>query len=89
MEAPKTTDNTVEIEQIDWTQRWQAYRRLQELSIPCWCATNRPLRVELSSFHAMIQLDSVLRQLTRNHRELASWLEGCLQLDSYQLDSDK
>ncbi len=82
MEAPKTAEDTVEIEHIDWAQRWQAYRRLQELSIPCWCASYRPLRVRLSSFHAMIQLDSVLRQLTHNRWELASWLERCWQLDS-------
>ncbi|WP_071515490.1 Asr1405/Asl0597 family protein [Geitlerinema sp. PCC 9228] len=82
MEAPKTVEDTVEIEQIDWAQRWQAYRRLQELAIPCWCATNQPLRVRLSSFHAMIQLDSVLRQLTYDRRELATWLEDCWKLDS-------
>lgn len=30
------------------TERWSIYRRLQELEIPCQCATNRPLSVELN-----------------------------------------
>jgi hypothetical protein len=66
--------------EISWGDRWQVYRRLQELAIPCECGTNQPLRYQLQDVTAAIQLWSVVRQLTVPRRELASWLERCWQM---------
>lgn len=66
--------------EISWGDRWQVYRRLQELAIPCECGTNQPLRYQIKDVTAAIQLWSVVRQLTVPRRELASWLEHCWQI---------
>ncbi|AFZ21722.1 Asr1405/Asl0597 family protein [Allocoleopsis franciscana] len=66
--------------EISWGDRWQVYRRLQELAIPCECGTNQPLRYQLNDVTAAIQLWSVVRQLTVPRRELACWLERCWQI---------
>ncbi len=66
--------------EISWGDRWQVYRRLQELEIPCQCRTNQPLCYQIQDVAAAIQLWSVVRQLTVPRRELASWLEHCWQM---------
>jgi hypothetical protein len=66
--------------EITWGDRWQVYRRLQELDIPCECGTNQPLRYQIQDITAAIQLWSVVRQLTVPRRELACWLERCWQI---------
>lgn len=66
--------------EISWGDRWQVYRRLQELAIPCECGTNQPLRYQIQDVTAAMQLWSVVRQLTVPRRELASWLERCWQI---------
>lgn len=66
--------------EIDWADRWQVYRRLQELAIPCQCATNQPLTVQIDNVAAAIQVWSVVRQITVPRCELACWLERCWQL---------
>ncbi|MBD0363247.1 MAG: hypothetical protein ICV55_10825 [Coleofasciculus sp. C3-bin4] len=66
--------------EISWADRWQVYRRLQELAIPCKCGTNQPLSAQINDVAAAIQLWSVVRQLTLGRRDLASWLEGCWQM---------
>jgi len=63
--------------EIAFVDRWQVYRRLQELAIPCRCGTNQPLSVQINDVAAAIQLWSVVRQLTTPRCELASWLEHC------------
>lgn len=68
------TDQVIEIAFAD---RWQVYRRLQELDIPCQCGTNQPLSVQLNNVSDAIQLWSVVRQLTLGRRELVSWLKSC------------
>jgi hypothetical protein len=73
------TEATQDVE-ISLCDRWQVYRRLQELEIPCQCGTNQPLRYHLKDVAAAIQLWSVVRQLTVERRELASWLERCWQI---------
>ena len=62
---------------IKHTERWSIYRRLQELEIPCQCATNRPLSVELDCSYAIVQLCSVVKQLTAPRSKLIDWLERC------------
>lgn len=69
-----------EIVEITWPERWQVYLRLQELGIPCCCAIDQPLRVQVNNATAAVQLQSVLKQLTTPRVELASWLDGCWQL---------
>lgn len=66
--------------EISWGDRWQVYRRLQELAIPCECGTNQPLRYQIQDVTAAMQLWSVVRQLTVPRQELASWLERCWQI---------
>jgi hypothetical protein len=65
------------LREISWGDRWQVYRRLQELAIPCECGTNQPLRYQLQDVTAAIQLWSVVRQLTVP-RQGTSLLAGTL-----------
>ncbi|WP_414549817.1 Asr1405/Asl0597 family protein [Anabaena sp. CCY 0017] len=62
---------------VDWANRWQVYRRLQELDIPCCCEANQPLRVEINHPLAVVQLWSVMQQLTASRQELIWNLEDC------------
>lgn len=68
-----------EILEVHLADRWRVYYRLQELAIPCWCATDRPLRVQINDVAAAIQLWSVLRQFTSSRQDLIWWLERCHQ----------
>jgi hypothetical protein len=63
--------------EVNWSDRWQVYKRLQELDIPCWCETNQPLQVEISSPMAVIQLWCVMRQFTAPRQDLIWSLEHC------------
>jgi hypothetical protein len=62
---------------VNCGDRWQIYRRLQELDIPCECAIYRPLRVEVCDSLAVVQLWSVLRHSTAPINQLVAWLELC------------
>ena len=62
---------------INWADRWQLYQRLQELDIPCWCATEQPLMVRITNPTAAIQLWSASRQFTASRQDLVCWLELC------------
>ena len=66
-----------EIVEVSWADRWQVYQRLQELEIPCWCATEQPLSVHIADVAAAIQLWSVIKQLTASRQELVRTLERC------------
>jgi len=74
----REAEQKIEIE-ISWGDRWEVYRRLQELEIPCQCGTNRPLSYQINDVASAIQLWSVVRHLTLPRCELASWLERCWQ----------
>jgi len=76
-----------EIVAVNLADRWQVYLRLQQLDIPCTCATNQPLRVQIQNVTAAIQLWSVMRQLTAPRGELIFWLDRCWQLCS-SIDED-
>jgi hypothetical protein len=69
---------------VNWGDRWQVYHRLQALEIPCQCATNKPLKIQLDSTKTAIQLWSVTRQFTASRDELVQWLECCWQMKSYR-----
>jgi spore coat protein U-like protein len=77
MNPPSSELEANQVIEIDFADRWQVYRRLQELSISCQCATNQPLNVQIDNVTAAIQLWSVVRQLTLPRSELAYWLERC------------
>ncbi len=76
-----------DIIQVHLGDRWQVYLRLQQLDIPCKCATNQPLRVQAQTVAAAVQLWSVVRQLKAPRRELVCWLERCWDLGGY-IDED-
>ena len=77
--SPSSDDRVVVVNQIE---RWEIYRRLQELQIPCQCSPNQPLRVQLSTPTAAIQFWSVVKQLTTSRSELLSWLYKCWQIQT-------
>ena len=68
-----------QIVEVSWADRWQVYQRLQELDIPCSCATEQPLMVHIANVTAAVQLWSVSRQLTQSRQDLLCWLEYCWQ----------
>lgn len=62
---------------VNQADRWQVYQRLQELDIACECSINQPLRVDIHSPIAAIQLQSVIKQFTADRPALVEWLERC------------
>ncbi len=70
---------TISVATISRCDRWQAYQRLQELDVPCHCAASGGLEVEVYSVLTILQLRSVVRQLTSSRQELIDWLEHCWQ----------
>ncbi|MBD2576910.1 Asr1405/Asl0597 family protein [Oscillatoria sp. FACHB-1406] len=66
-----------QIVELRGRERWQIYRRLQELDIPCRCAASKPLRIEVRNSYIAIQLWCVIRNLTASDRELRTRLERC------------
>jgi hypothetical protein len=60
--------------------RWQIYRRLQELGIPCHCRAHQPLRVEVNNGCTLIQLWSVIRQFDAPKEENVEQLKRCWKL---------
>jgi hypothetical protein len=71
---------------VNWADRWLVYRRLQELQIPCFCRTDRPLEVEIQDLRAAIQLWSVVKQVTASRYELIRWLDDCWHKKSNPLE---
>ncbi|MBD1924094.1 hypothetical protein H6F77_23925 [Microcoleus sp. FACHB-831] len=63
--------------EVNRADRWQVYLRLQDLGIPCECPSDQPLRVQIQSATAAMQLWSVVKQLTASRQDLVEWLERC------------
>ncbi|MBE9126373.1 MULTISPECIES: Asr1405/Asl0597 family protein [unclassified Coleofasciculus] len=80
MSSPSSNLKVGQVIEVNQADRWQVYRRLQELSIQSRCGTNQPLIAQIDDVAAAIQLWSVVRQLTVPRHNLASWLECCWQL---------
>ena len=72
---------------VNWADRWQVYHRLQELEIPCKCRSNEPLRVEINTPIATMQLWCILRRLRVSRSESVSWLESCWQTKNYSQEN--
>nr|WP_290223928.1 Asr1405/Asl0597 family protein [Trichocoleus desertorum] len=68
--------------QVSRCDRWQAYQRLQELGVQCWCAGDGTLSVEVQTVGDAVQLRSVIQQLTGSRNELIDWLDLCWQLEA-------
>jgi len=68
--------DTCEIVEVSFVDRWQVYRRLQELEIDCWCEVEKPLQVHLKNTNEATQLKSVLKQFTANRHELVQLLQS-------------
>ncbi len=77
MKSPSCQAASVMVE-VSWGDRWYVYERLQQLAIPCSCAIDQPLQVQITSISAAIQLWSISRQLNTSRQELVKWLEKCL-----------
>jgi hypothetical protein len=68
---------TVQVQTVSRCDRWQAQQRLQDLSIPCHCSADGHLIVEVNNPLAIVQLKSVVQQLTDSRAQLINWLERC------------
>ncbi|MEH2080916.1 MAG: Asr1405/Asl0597 family protein [Nostoc sp.] len=76
----KSYSSEIQINQlveVNWVDRWQVYQRLEELDIPCSCAANQPLKVEISNLTAAVQLWSVVRRFTASRQDQIWTLECC------------
>lgn len=65
--------------EVEASDRWQVYQRLQDLGIPCSYKTGQSLTAQIDHVTAAIQLWSVARPLFLTRRELSLWLERCWQ----------
>lgn len=71
---------TVSVPTISRSDRWQANQRLQELSISCCCSPDGYLQVEITLPVHILQLRSVVQQLTATRADLLDGLERCWRL---------
>ena len=84
MKSSPVFEPIVDIVNIKTVERWEIYRRLQELEIPCQCSSNQPLQIEIDNPLTIVQLFYVFRQLTGSRGELIAYLDDCWQIDSRQ-----
>ncbi|NJP10910.1 MAG: hypothetical protein HC866_16705 [Leptolyngbyaceae cyanobacterium RU_5_1] len=87
MNQPSLTSLTVQVLTISRCDRWQARQRLQDLNIPCHCLADGRLQVEINHPIAILQLRSVIQQLTASRTDLIDWLDQCWQTP-HSLSSD-
>jgi hypothetical protein len=78
MSQPSNSNALVgQIVKVARSDRWLVYRRLQELTIPCWCPSDGSLWVEVNHSIAAILVRSTIEQFTASRQELVEWLERC------------
>jgi hypothetical protein len=77
MSSSKLNPQEIYTTEVDCQDRWQVYYRLQELDIPCQCASYQPLKVQIDHPLAAIQLWSVVQRVAAPRQQLADWLETC------------
>jgi hypothetical protein len=70
---------------VECPDRWQVYRRLQELDISCQCGSYQALTVEMTGTDTIVQVWSVVNRTKRSRSELIDGLETCWRL----IDSGK
>lgn len=71
------SENQLQPVTVKWTDRWLVYQRLQELSIPCQCNATQPLRAQIDSPLAALQLWSISQQLNASREQLVEHLQRC------------
>jgi hypothetical protein len=71
-----------------WGDRWQIYRRLQELKIPRKCSTGQRLVVTVDTPTVAIQVWSVTRTQSIDRHQLIDWLDRCFTLQADYNDSE-
>lgn len=64
---------------LDCIERWNIYRRLQELSIQCDCAPGQALKVRVHTPTDAVQVWGVIRQFTASRQTTVEYLERCWQ----------
>lgn len=69
---------------LDPIARWNVFKRLQELAIPCECALGQPLRVAIASPAAALQVWSVVQHHTRPRAQAIATLEHCWKQVAYR-----
>lgn len=75
-----TTNGTPAITlEMSCIERWNVFRRLNELAIPCECACGEPLRVTVDTPAAALQVWSVTQQFLAPRKMQIQRLEHCLQ----------
>lgn len=72
-----TATNWGQVVSVQRCDRWSAYHRLQELSIPCACPADGTLRVEVDHATALVLARSAIRQFLTSRQEDVDWLERC------------
>ncbi len=77
MNPSSQTTLTIPVLTISRGDRWQACQRLQDLDIACHCTTDGYLQVEISTPATILQLRSVIQQITAPRTELVDWLGRC------------
>jgi hypothetical protein len=75
--TPSLPETTVRCE-----DRWQVYHRLQELEIDCQCSGFQPLKVQIQTPTAALQLWSIVRRVSEPRQVLVdalnqSWQRPC------------
>jgi len=71
---------TAPVGSISRCDRWLACQRLQDLNIPCQCQSDGCLQVEIIHPIDILQLRSVVQQITASRPELIDWLERCWKM---------
>lgn len=66
--------------EINCDDRWQAYRRFNELEMDCQCGGYCPLRVRVDTPCQAIQVWSTTQWLSQGREQLSQSLERCWQL---------
>ena len=82
MNQPSLNSLVGQVVTVSRCDRWQAYQRLQELGVQCWCSADGTLSVEVKTVGDAVQLRSVIQQLTGSRNELLDWLNLCWQLET-------
>lgn len=66
-----------QVTKISRSDRWLLHRRLQELTIPCWCPDDGSLWVAVENCIHAILLRSTVQQIVAPRGELVDWLNRC------------
>lgn len=66
--------------EVECSDRWQVYHRLQELGIPCQCRAHKALKAFITNPTDALLLWSVVRTVSSTKSERIECLERCWTL---------